>query len=114
MVSEDARMEEAISSQAVNSKSSNMYSQITTRMLVDILRQEGGQVPWVQHLWAWEGIGGAEDVVDGGDVVGPIVKWGRCLVVIRVSAVRVLTAFVAVTVALRPLFVDVEVLGRYV
>lgn len=52
--------------------------------------------------------------MDGGDVVGPIVKRGRCLVVIRVSAVRVLAAFVAVTVALGPLFVNVEVLGRYV
>lgn len=51
--------------------------------------------------------------MDGGDVVGSIVKRGRCLVVIRVSAVRVLAAFVAVTVALGPVFVDVEVLGRY-
>lgn len=50
--------------------------------------------------------------MDGGDVVGVIVNRGRCVVVIRVSTVRVRAAFVAVTVALGPIFVNVKVLGR--
>lgn len=96
-----------------------MNSQITAGMLVDVFGQEAGQVLRVQHRdcgggFCGGGVGGAEDLVDGGDVVGGFVEGGRCVVIRRVGAIGVWAAFVTVAVELGLLLVDVEVLGRCV